>query len=151
MPITAAVRRIIELIEGAASTEQLQCIDPDSGEVPELYAVPDGPERAFDIAPGSIADAGEGGCIPARVRLSLRLRVRYRLAGSRIGRLVSQQSDWQAIRDALDYSPGTWQQSTTGICVVITGPFGIEPLSAPGQLEPSHEAISFTVELEVDP
>lgn len=151
MPIEEAIERLGQLIESADTTPLLQGIDNDSGHVVELAAVPEGPERAFELVNGSGEDGGEGGCSDARMILRVRLRVRFRLAGSRRARMAAMQTTWKAIRNVTARNPGGWLHATTGITTVDLGAYSVEALITPGQVTPTHEAMSAEFYLEVDP
>lgn len=151
MPIEEAIERLTVLVESADTKPLLQCIDNDEGHAVELAAVPEGPERAFELVTGSGEDGGEGGCEDARMILRVRLRVRFRLAGSRRARMAAMQATWKAIRNATARNPGGWLHGTTGIVTIDLGPFVPEALTTAGQVTPTHEALSAEFYLEVDP
>ena len=153
MSIAAALRRIAEIVETIppACGQRMLWLDPDHGDVRTLESAHEGPDRLFELSAVTVADDGEGGCIPARLRVTAQLRIRYRLAGSRQGRQVQQAEDVAAIRDALTFDPTAWVYSTTRILTVDTGP-SLPPSSAlpPGATEPVHEIVTIPLTLEVD-
>jgi hypothetical protein len=153
MSIRTALERLVDLIEMADTDggTLLQANDDDHGMPPMLGVLPEGPGRAFELSPGSAEDGGEGGCIPARVRLTVRLRVRYRMAGSRLDRLTRMDSDWQAIRDATMFAPGQWQTVTSTISYIGLGGYTVEAIISPGQTVPTHEVMAADFIVEVEP
>lgn len=151
MSVDLALERIARLIEGAATVDPMRWIDPDAGAVVSLAEYPEGPEAAFELAPGTAEDAGQGGCIPARFRLTVRLRIRYRLAGSRQANLARMQHDWVAIRNATMFAPGAWDYANTGLTLVLLGPLAPEGvLLSPGQTTARHVAAGADFTLELD-
>lgn len=154
MGVDASMRRVCELVEATAPTAggPFLWLDPDRGEVPTLEDAHEGPDRLFELAAVQASDAGEGGCIPARLRLACELRIRYRLAGSRHGRAVQQADDVRRLRDALMFAPSAWSHGTTGLLSVLFGeaeaPEIITPDDATG---PVHEVVIIPLTLEVEP
>jgi hypothetical protein len=152
--IVAAVRRVSELIGQATITgsgTRLQSIDAGHGQPLDMASQPEGPTRPYDLQVTATEDGGEAGCISTRVRVSALLTVRYRLAGSRLERGAQQAADYTAIRDVTCYAPATWQQSSTGLVGMQLGPYAIAPLINAGQLSGTHELMTATFVLEVDP
>lgn len=154
MSIDASLRRVCELVEAVAVVEGegLLWLDPDAGDVPALADVHEGPDRLFELGSVRVVDAGEGGCVPARVRVLCDLRIRYRARGSRHGRMVTQATDARLIRDALMFTPSDWDYATTRLVSVLCGEsLAAEPLSPEGEaVPPVHEVVTIPLTLEVD-
>jgi hypothetical protein len=154
MGVEASLRRVCELVESAEVShgERFTWNDPDQGAVADLVDAIEGVDRLFDIAGVRAIDGGEGGCVPARVRILATLRIRYRVAGSAMGRAVQQAEDVRLIRDAIMFDPAAWSYSTTGLLSVLcdesTGP---ESLGALDPADDVHEIITIPLTLEVDP
>lgn len=153
MSIEAALRRVAELVEGTspATGQRLVWQDPDAGQVPALEAAPESGDRLFEVAVASTDDAGEGGCIPARVRVSAQLRIRYRTAGSRMARTVAQADDVRRLRDALMFAPASYSAPSTGLLAVTLGAQSVAPVLNIGQTAPTHEILTLPLTLEVRP
>lgn len=154
MSIEASLRRVAELVEATTPSvgEGFLWLDPDAGDVPTLDSAHEGPDRLFELAVVRVEDAGEGGCVPARVRVLCDLRVRYRARGSRHGRAVVQATDARLLRDALMFTPSDWTYTDTGLVSLLCGESsGAEPLAAEGETEtPVHEVVTIPLTLEVD-
>jgi len=151
----SSLRRVCELVESTAPAygDAFVWLDPDHGGVPELGAAMEGVDRLFELANVRALDAGEGGCVSARLRIFADLRIRYRDRGSRMGLAVQQAEDVRLLRDAIMFTPSAWNYSTTGLTSVLFGEAtGPEPLGADDSVEPPvHEAITIPLTLEVDP
>ena len=151
MSVDLALSHLARLVESAAVRDPLRWVDPDAGAVVSLAEYPEGPHAAFELVPGTVQDGGEGGCTPGRIRLAVRLRVRYRVAGSRHALGVRMMADWDAIRLVTMYAPGSWEQGTTGLSLVMLGPMIPEgPLLGPGQTSPRHAVMGADFALELD-
>lgn len=151
MSVDLALRHLARLVESADVRDPLRWVDPDAGAVVSLAEYVEGPHAAFELVPGSVQDGGEGGCTPGRTRLTVRLRVRYRVAGSRHALGVRMMADWDAVRLVTMYAPGTWEQGTTGLALVLLGPMIFEgPLLGPGQTSPRHAVMAADFTLELD-
>lgn len=151
MSVDRALAQLARLIEAADVVPRMRWADPDAGAAPSLAEYPEGPEAAFELAPGSAEDGGQLGCLPARVRLTVRWRTRYRIAGSRQATLAQMQRDWVAVRNATMFSPTAWEQGTTGIGLILLGPMTFEgPMLAPGQTSPRHVAMAADFIVEID-
>lgn len=154
MSVEAALRRVCELVEATApeSGEGFVWLDPDQGAAPSLEDAHEGPDRLFVVDGVQVADAGEGGCVPARVRVAASLRIRYRARGSRMGRSVVQAEDARRLRDALMFAPSDWSYSTTQLVSLLVGQSSPAALvGATDADDPVHEIVTIPLTLEVDP
>ena len=155
MGVEASLRRVCELVESAdvSHGERFTWNDPDQGAALGLGDAIEGVDRLFEVAEVRAVDGGEGGCVPARVRVEATLRVRYRTVGSAMGRAVQQAEDVRLIRDAIMFDPPAWSYSTTGLLSVLCGESTApEEIGALDLAEPSaHEVITIPLTLEVDP
>lgn len=150
-----ALRRVCELVESTAPAygDAFVWLDPDHGSAPELGAAMEGIDRLFELASVRAVDAGEGGCVSARLRIFADLRIRYRDRGSRMGLAVQQAEDVRLLRDAIMFTPSAWNYGSTGLTSVLLGEASSpEPLGADDSVEPPvHEVITIPLTLEVDP
>jgi len=153
--VKESLRRVCQIVEATqpATGAAFQWLDPEQGVAPALEDAHEGPERLFELAAVGPVDAGEGGCVSARIRIVAALRIRYRTAGSRHARLAQQAEDVRRLRDALMFTPAGWLYSSTGLHYVLmdaaepAAPIvPVDPLQGP-----AHEIVNIPITLEVDP
>lgn len=154
MSIVDALRRVAYLVEGVAPETGGPFVwqDRDAGACPPLESAYEGADRLFDLADVLTADAGEGGCVPARVRLSVSLRIRYRTAGSRHALSAQQADDVRRIRDQLMFTPADYDFPSTGLDAIFLGtPGPAAPVVNLGQTVAVHEILTIPLTMEVRP
>ena len=154
MSIADSLARVAYIIEGVEPEDRGAFVwqDRDAGQVPELEVAYEGQDRLFELADVLTADAGEGGCVPSRVRLSVSLRIRYRVAGSRTALRARQASDTQRLSQALMFNPADYDFAATGLdAVLVAQPGPAAPVVNPGQTVPVHEILTIPLTMEVRP